>query len=206
MNFETLENRCMMATDFDPVVERMVDIRDNYGEQVEVGTNGDFDRNGIVNFKDFLLVAADLRTFYSPVEWTIPPQRSDIVNRIVKNGIAELSISITNKNGTFVSTCDVLLGDLKTGNKCKILVDSTNLLATDDPWTLSVAFKRQNISPTVSIATVTVERLMNPIRLIAVQSTRVQLGVIDFRHLSIRRTRSFPPSQFPELEEPYRNE
>ena len=192
MKFEILEDRRMMATDIDPVPDRMVDVRNNYGQTVEVGTRGDFDKSGFVDFKDFLLVANDLRTFYVPVKWSIPDQgpflRGNEINKVLNDGIAKLSISITNKNGTFGSTCDVLLGDLKTSNtKCTIIADSTNLLATDEPWTITVGFKRQNISPIVSIKTVNIERLIDPKILLNVQSRFVQLGVTDFRGISIRR-------------------
>ena len=189
LRYESLEDRRMMAAT-DPALDRMVEIRDNFGQQVDVGTRGDFDNSGTVDFKDFLLVARDLKTLHLPVIWTIPDQRNREINEILENGVAKMSIFVANKNGKFESTCEVLLGDLKTTNtQCKIVVDATNLLNTDDPWVVTVGFKRQQISlkPSVSIATVSVERLIDPAQLIQVKTTQVQFGATDFRDISVRR-------------------
>jgi len=189
LRFESLEDRRMMSAT-DPVIDRIAEIRDNFGQQVDVGTRGDFDNSGVVDFKDFLLVAGDLKTLHLPVKWTIPDQQSREINKILENGIVKMSIFVANKNGKFESTCDVLLGDLKTTNtQCKIIVDATNLLITDNPWVVTVVFKRQQISlkPSVSIATVNVERLIDPALLLQVKSTQVQFGATDFRAISVRR-------------------
>ena len=190
MRFESLEDRRMTAAT-DPVLDRIVEVRDNFGQQVAIGTRGDFDNSGTVDFKDFLLVARDLKTLHLPVKWALPNQHSREINKILENGIAKMSIFVANKNGKFESTCDVLLGDLKTSNtQCKIVVDATNLLATDDPWAVTVVFKRQQISlkPSVSIATVSVERLIDPALLLQVKTTQLwQFGVTDFRDISVRR-------------------
>ena len=183
MNFETLEPRCMLAGVTDSVLDRMVDIRDNFGQQVEVGTRGDFDRSGTVDFKDFLVVANDLTILNVPVKWSIPD------NEVVANGIAKLSIRVENKNGKFADTCTVLLGDEKTTNThCKIVVDATDLQVDDDPWVVTVGFKKQIISldPPLRIATVNIERLIDPALLLQVNSKNVQLGVVSFREISVR--------------------